>query len=299
MIPRELFKKVRRIQIQSRHQVNDVFAGAYHSAFKGQGIEFEEVREYVPGDDIRSIDWNVTARSGHPFIKKFREERERTLMLMVDVSASHLFGSASERKKDLAAEVSAVFALSAIQNHDRVGLILFSDDVEKYIPPNKGLSHVLRVIREILYFQPTRTGTAVVPALDFLNHVSNRRAVSFLFSDFRTQEALDKPLSVTGRRHDLTAVLVRDHREYAWPKSGLVEWMDAETGQRHLVDTSSSAVRRALLTQEEQRVRDHAILCRRAGVDRIVLETKKDGEEETYEKELIRFFQERKRRRVR
>lgn len=291
MIPRELLKKVRRIQIQSRHQVNDVFAGQYHSAFKGQGIEFEEVREYVPGDDIRSIDWNVTARSNTAFVKKFREERELTLMLMVDLSASTLFGSGSQLKKDLAAEVSAVLAFSAIRNNDRVGLILFSNEVEKYIPPEKGVGHVLRVIREILYAQPKQTGTRIIPALDFLNHVCRRKAVCFLLSDFITDEELKRSLSVSARRHDLTAICVSDRRERAWPDVGLVSIQDAETGKRSLIDTGSKTFRQRYLAMHNRRDQERRSLFRQCGVDSISLETGM-----VWDRELAAFFKRRKKR---
>ena len=291
MISPELFKKVKRIQIQSRHQVNDVFAGQYHSAFKGQGIEFEKVREYVPGDDIRSIDWNVTARTGHPFIKEFREERELTLMLLVDISASNLFGSGKQLKKDLAAEVSAVLALSAIRNNDRVGLILFSGEVERYIPPSKGIGHVLRVIREILYAQPTHDGTRLLPALDFLNHVMRRKAVCFVISDFITDESLKRSLSVTSRRHDLTAITIGDRREEAWPRHGLVTWEDAESGRAMLVDTSSPAVRRAFTAEQTRQAQERDQLFRSCGIDSISLHAS-----QPYEKELVNFFTRRKKR---
>ena len=236
MIPREILKKVRRIQIRTRHMVNDVFAGEYHSVFKGRGMEFQEVREYTPGDDVRSIDWNVTARMGHPFVKRFTEERELTVMLLVDVSASHVFGGGPQLKKDLAAEIAAVLAFAAIQNNDRVGLILFTDEVEHYLPPRKGVSHVLRVIRDVLCFQPRHRGTALIPALDFLNHVTAHRAVTFLISDLLTGEDLKPVLTVSARRHDLIAVVTGDRREQEWPAVGLVEWTDAETGARRLVE---------------------------------------------------------------
>jgi len=203
--------------------VSDVFAGQYRSVFKGQGMEFEEVREYAPGDEIRSIDWNVTARMGYPFVKKFREERELTMMLMVDVSASQQFGSSTQLKQDLAAEIAAVLAFSAISNNDRVGLILFTDEVELYVPPGKGVRHVLRLIREMLYFRPEHRKTRLEPAIDYLNHVTTRRTTTFLISDFIFDEDIRSPLSITRRRHDLIGVLVGDKREIAWPRAGLVE----------------------------------------------------------------------------
>ncbi|MFH0880684.1 MAG: DUF58 domain-containing protein [Lentisphaerota bacterium] len=290
MIPKEILKKVRQIQIRTKHMVSDVFAGQYQSVFKGQGMEFHEVREYVPGDEIRSIDWNVTARTGHPFVKKFVEERELTVMLVVDISASNVFGSTPQLKKDLAAEIAAILAFSAIQNNDRVGLILFSDDVETYVPPRKGVSHVLRVIREVLYFQPQRTGTRIEPALDFLNHVTNRKTVSFLISDF-LDTGFERALAITARRHDLIAVAVGDKREQAWPSVGLIEWEDAETGRRYLLDTSDARTRRILGTLQSQRRAELTGLLRGSGVDSIEVFAG-----EPYDKQLIKFFRQRERR---
>jgi len=290
MIPKEILKKVRHIQIRTRHMVNDVFAGQYHSVFKGQGMEFQEVREYSPGDDIRSIDWNVTARMGHPYVKKFTEERELTLMLLLDVSASHLFGSTPQMKKDLSAELAAVLAFAAIQNNDRVGLVLFTDEVELYVAPKKGISHVLRVIREALYFQPRHKGTRIQPALDFLNRVTTRKTVAFLISDFIDQ-GFDKALSIAAKRHDLVAILIGDKREQAWPAVGLVEWEDAETGRRFLVDTSDRRTRRALAAQQAQRREILINGLRSSGVDLIHLYAG-----EPYDREFIKFFRMRERR---
>jgi uncharacterized protein (DUF58 family) len=290
MIPKEILKKVRQIQIRTRHMVSDVFAGQYHSVFKGRGMEFHEVREYVPGDDIRSIDWNVTARAGHPFVKKFVEEREMTVMLLVDISASHAFGSTPQLKKDLAAEMAAVLAFSAILNGDRVGLILFSDEVELYVPPKKGTAHVLRVIREVLYFQPRRRGTRLQPALEFLNRVTTRRCVTFLVSDFR-DEGYERALGITARKHDVIGIVVGDQREQAWPPAGLVAWQDAETGERFLVDTSHAPARRMLAAREAGRREAMGKQFRRAGVDTIAV-----AAGEPYEREFIRFFRMRERR---
>ena len=274
--------------------VSDVFAGQYHSIFKGQGMEFEEVREYAPGDEIRSIDWNVTARMGYPYIKKFKEEREMTVMLLVDVSASHNFGSSAQLKKDIAAEIAAVLAFSAIQNNDQVGLILFSEDVELYVPPGKGARHVLRIIREVLYFKPQQTGTRLEPAIDFLNHITNRKTTTFLISDFIFDEDCQKPLAVTRRRHDVIGVLVSDKREIAWPHAGIVNWQDSESGQSFLVDTSDKRTRRAF--EEYQRDRRSNLLSelRRAGVDAIEVFAG-----EPYETELVKFFRMRARRKRR
>lgn len=290
---KELLKKVRRIEIKTRHAVNDVFAGRYHSTFKGRGMEFDEVREYVPGDDIRAIDWNVTARTGVPHIKKFVEEREMTVMLLVDVSGSNDFGSTTQLKRDLAAEIAAMLAFSATRNNDRIGLILFSDRIEKYIPPSKGTAaHVLRLIREVLDCQPLSRLTDVQPALDFLNHTQSRKAVTFLISDFIFPANCDKALKITARRHDLIAVAIADRREQAWPKAGLVEWNDPESEQRVLVDTSSAAVRNALLLGQQERSETLHRSLRRAGIDIIELFT-----EEPTDRAFMKFFRKRSRRR--
>jgi len=290
---RELLKKVRRIEIKTRHAVNDVFAGRYHSVFKGRGMEFDEVREYVPGDDIRAIDWNVTARTGVPHIKKFVEEREMTVMLLVDISGSNDFGSTGQLKRDLAAEVAAMLAFSATRNNDRIGLILFSDRVEKYIPPHKGTaSHVLRIIREVLYHEPQSRQTDARPALDFLNHTTHRKAVTFLISDFIFPASCDQSLKITARRHDLIAVAIADRHERTWPKAGLIEWRDPESGGRMLVDTSSTAVRSALLLSQEQQRETLQRTLRRAGIDTIELFTG-----EPYDKAFMKFFRQRSRRR--
>ena len=289
---KELLKKVRRIQITTKHAVNDVFAGQYHSTFKGRGMEFDEVREYVPGDDIRSIDWNVTARTGAPHIKKFVEEREMTVMLVVDVSASHLFGSGAQMKRDLAAEVAAVLAFSAIRNNDRIGLILFSEEVEKYIPPKKGTRHVLRLVREMLAHKPHGKGTNVVPALDYLNHVSTRKNVTFLISDFMFSDDYEQLLKISARRHDLISVVIGDKREVEWPDIGIINWQDAETGERVLVDTSSRKVRRRLAQEQTHRAEALDELHSKAGIDTIRLFAG-----EPYDKQFIKFFRQRAQRR--
>jgi len=291
MIPRETLKKIRRIEIRTRRAVNDVFAGRYHSVFKGQGMEFQEVREYVPGDDIRTIDWNVTARTGVPFIKKFTEERELTVMLLVDISASNRFGSTPQLKRDLAAEIAALLAFSAITNHDRVGLILFSDHVEKHIPPAKGPTHVLRVISEILEARPTSPHTDIEPALKYLNRVTSRRTVTFLISDF-IAPACEKTLRVTARRHDLVSFIIGDKREREMPPVGLIDFEDAETGQRLLIDTSHAPTRRALL--ERQTTRRAALLKQLRGARSDAIELNAG---EPYDLELVRFFRQREKRR--
>ncbi|MEA3208497.1 MAG: hypothetical protein QOE70_1554 [Chthoniobacter sp.] len=247
---REILRRVRRIEIRTKRLVDDTLAGQYHSVFKGRGMNFDEVREYAPGDEVRTIDWNVTARAGRPFIKKFVEERERTLLLMVDVSASGDFGSGAQSKRELAAELASVLAFSAIRNSDKVGLVLFTDQVELYVPPRKGRRHVLRVVREILGFEPQSRGTDVVNALDFVNDVASRRSIVFLVSDFQTpgepavaMPALRKALRQTNRRHDLVALPIDDPREHALPDVGIVAIEDAETGELIELDTTSATVR--------------------------------------------------------
>ena len=289
---KELLKKVRRIEIRTKHAVNDVFAGQYHSVFKGRGMEFDEVREYVFGDDVRSIDWNVTARTGTPHVKKFVEEREMTVMLLVDVSASNRFGSGAQLKRDLAAETAAVLAFSAIRNNDRIGLILFADEVELYVPPKKGSRHVLRLVREMLAFRPRSTGTQLAPALDYLNHVVSRKAVVFLVSDFLFQDDCDRLLKATARRHDLIGLLIDDKRERTWPDAGVVQWIDAETGARFLADTSNRRVREAFALEQTRRAEALDARLRKSGIDFVRLRAG-----EPYDTELIRLFRQRAKRR--
>lgn len=244
-IPPEILATVRRIEIRTRRLVEEVFSGEYHSVFKGMGMEFREVREYVAGDDVRTIDWNVTARTGHPFVKLFEEERELTVMLVVDMSRSGWFGSGDRTKVEVAAELCGVLAFSAISNKDKVGLLLFSDRTEKYIPPAKGKSHVLRCIRELLTHEPEGRGTDLNEPLRLLGSVLKRKATVFLVSDFWTGD-FSTGLSVLGRRHDVVAVRIRDPRETSLPKVGLVRWVDAETGETTLIDTSSEGTARRL-----------------------------------------------------
>ena len=290
MIPREILKKVRQIEIRTNREVTDVLGGQYHSVFKGRGMEFEEVREYLPGDEVRSIDWNVTARFGHPFVKKFREERELTVMLVVDVSASGQFGSVRQSKNELAAELAALLAFSAIRNNDKVGLIMFTDEIELYVPPKKGRRHVLRVVREILAFQPKGRGTSLQRAIDYLNSVQRRRAVCFLISDFQDEE-YRKKLQVAAKRHDLVALSISDPREKELPPVGLVELRDAETGQHALVDTFDPAVRDAFAQQARARFDALRQLFRSTAVDQVEIRSDED-----YMRPLIRFFRMRERR---
>jgi uncharacterized protein (DUF58 family) len=290
--PREILKKIRRLELKTRGFVEAAFAGQYRSVFKGRGMNFEEVREYQPGDEVRAIDWNVTARLGHPYIKKFTEERELTVMLLVDVSASGDFGGVELSKRELAAEVASVLAFSAIRNNDKVGLLLFSDHVELFIPPRKGRIHTLRLIREILYFDPQSRGTDVTLALDYLNRVVTRRAVAFLISDFQTSD-FSRSLSITSRRHDVIALSIVDPREEALPDVGIVMLEDAETGEQVEIDTGNSSARAAYVHLVEKRRTDLERLLRKLSVDSIALRTDRD-----YLPALKLFFRQRERRLV-
>lgn len=290
MIPKELFKKVRRIQITTSRMVTDIFAGEYHSVFKGRGMEFDEVREYMPGDDIQSIDWNVTARTGQPHVKKFVEERELTVMLMLDASMSCRFGSVKQLKSRLAAELSSVLAFSAIRNNDKVGLIIFTDRIEKFIPPHKGLRHVLRVIREALYYKPNGKGTDIASALEYLNRVTRRRAITFLISDFLDKD-FKKRLSVTNKRHDVIAVTVTDPREMEMPDVGMLSLTDAESGSSYTIDTGQRAFRHGYKDTALERLKQRRELFYSTGIDNIDIYTNTP-----YTKELIRFFKMRRKR---
>jgi len=242
MIPRELIQKIQQIEIHTKRLVNDIMAGEYHSVFKGRGMEFSEVREYQVGDDIRTIDWNVTARTGKPHVKQFVEERELTVMLLVDVSSSGEFGTQQQMKNEISAEISALLAFSAIKNNDRVGLLIFTDEVEKFVPPKKGRTHVLRVIREILYFKPQKKETDIKNALDYLNRVMNRKTVVFLISDFLSSN-YDKPLQIANKKHDIIAITITDPREIELPTLGFLQLEDAETGENLFIDTYDRGVR--------------------------------------------------------
>lgn len=287
MLPEEIIRKVKGIELRTKRLVNDVFSGEYHSVFKGTGIEFAEVREYGIGDDVRLIDWNVTARTGHPYIKTFEEERELTVMLVVDVSGSGLFGSRGSSKEELAAEVSAVLAFSAIKNNDRVGLVMFSDRIELYIPPKKGSKHVLRVIREILYFKPQGTRTNMTAAVEHVNRILKRKSIVFVISDF-IDSGFESALSVASRKHDLIAVTIGDEREEMLSDSGVIVLEDAETGEICLVDTSSRKVRRNYWNAVQKRQKELDVYFKRAGIDCIDLKTGQN-----YDEELVRFFRKR------
>ena len=290
MIPTEILKKVRQIQIHTSKFVNDILAGEYESVFKGRGMEFDEVREYLPGDDVRTIDWNVTARMGHPYVKRFVEERELTVILCVDASSSGNFGTTDRLKKEVAAELCALLAFSAIKNNDKVGLIMFTDQVEKFVPPKKGSKHVLRVIRELLYFEPQAVRTDISKALEYLNKVTSRRAVVFLVSDF-IASGYEHDLRLSNKRHDLVAINIIDPRELELPNVGLIELEDAETGERILVDTRGRETRRSYAELCQRELDSRRQLFRSYGVDSMEINTSKP-----YYSELIRFFRMRERR---
>ncbi len=291
---------MRQLEIRTRRLVNDSLAGTYHSVFKGRGMDFDEVREYSPGDEVRTIDWNVTARAGRTFVKKFTEERELTIFLLVDISASGNFGSGALSKRDLAAELASVLAFSAIRNSDKVGLLLFTDRVERYLPPKKGRRHVLRVARDILYHTPEGTGTDVVKALDVVNRVLHRRAIVFLISDFESPKdpvsaraELRRAMRRTNRRHDLIAVHVEDPREKELPNVGIIALEDAETGEIIELDTASASVRKRFNERSAQRSRELVSDFRSEGIDTLQLQT-----DSPYMPALQRFFKIRERRRV-
>ena len=288
-VPREILQKVRRIEIRTRSVVESVLSGTYHSAFKGRGMEFSEVREYTEGDDIRFIDWNVTARSGKLHVKKHVEERELTVMLVVDASASGNFGSAGKFKAEVGVELCALLAFSAIKNNDRVGLIIFTDTVEKYIPPKKGRNHVLRVIRELLFFEPQGRKTDIALALRFLNRVQRRRAVVFMVSDFFCAD-YSTPLRIASRRHDFVALGLQDRREREIPAMGLIDLLDPETGRTVCVNSSSRRWRRAFTAAAARRERERLAFFRTNRIDYIPLMTDAD-----YIEPLVRFFRTRER----
>jgi uncharacterized protein (DUF58 family) len=290
MLPAEVIKKIRRIEIRTKKIVNDLFSGEYHSTFKGQGMEFEEVRQYEPGDDIRLIDWNVTARTGYPHIKKFREERELSVVLMVDASSSGQFGTKERFKNETAAELCALLAFSAIKNNDKVGLIIFTDVIEKFVPPRKGRGHVLRLIRDILYFKPTHTGTDLAGAIEYMSRVIRRKSVIFLISDYMSG-GYQKPLQIANRRHDVIAVKVTDPRETSFDNLGLIELEDAETGEVFTIDTGSRDFRREFSAKAVEDATNMKKGFQRINLDFINIRT-----DESYIVPLINFFKMRERR---
>jgi uncharacterized protein (DUF58 family) len=293
MLPSELLKRIRRIQIRTSHMVSEALGGQYRSAFAGRGMEFEEVRPYQIGDDVRAIDWNVSARTGEPYIKLFREERELTVMLLVDMSASQRFGTRGQLKSELVAELAATIAFSAIRNNDKVGLMCFTDRVEKMVPVRKGSSHVLRIIRELLVNQSVGRGTSIGAALDELNRTHRKRAVVFIISDF-LDAGFERSLRIARTRHDIIPVVVSDEFESTLPEAGLVEFLDLESGRVVVVDTSSKGVRRRFAEAAEQRVAARLDAFRRMKVDPIELRT-----DRPFTEPLTRYFRRREARRQR
>ncbi|MCX6640987.1 MAG: DUF58 domain-containing protein [bacterium] len=291
METRDILKKVRQIEIKTRGIVEEIFSGEYHSVFKGRGIEFAEVREYIPGDDIRAVDWNVTARMGQPFVKLFEEERELTLMLLCDFSSSGYFGTQKQLKIEIAIEVAALLAFSAIKNHDKVGLLLFTDSIEKYVPPKKGKTHVLRILRELISFQPERAGTNIKEALSYFSRLQSRRCIVFLISDF-WDDGYQDALRLVGKKHDLIALTLRDPREETIPPVGLIKLQDAETGQEFWLDSFDDKARKQIQNLVAEKRRNLKTLLRSAGVDQIELSTPED-----YIIPLNRFFRMRAKRR--
>lgn len=284
----ELLKKVRKIEIKSRGLSNQIFSGEYHSAFKGRGMAFSEVREYMPGDDIRTIDWNVTARFNHPYIKVFEEEREMTVMLLVDVSASENFGTKHQFKKELITELCAVIAFSAIQNNDKIGVIFFSDKIEKYIPPKKGKGHILLIIRELIEFTPQNTKTNIALGLQFFTNVIKKRCTAFVISDFIDEADFSDALKIASKKHDTIALRIFDERENILPPMGLVKFFDAESGQIRWIDTNNAAVRNNYTIQSKKRENQLINLFNRSGVDAAHINTS-----EPYIKPLMNLFKRR------
>lgn len=290
MLTKEILKQVRQIEIKTRGLVNEVFSGEYHSVFKGRGMEFSEVREYQFGDDIRNIDWNVTARYGHPYIKVFEEERELTVMLLVDMSGSLHFGTFEKTKHRIAAELSAILAFSALKNNDKVGLILFTDRIEKFVSPKKGRSHVLRIIREVLSFKPQGNKTDLKGALEYFNHTIKKKSITFLISDF-IDEGYEKIIKIIGKKHDFISIILQDPREREIPKSGLIKIQDAETGAVRYLDSSSNFVQdyfNEKVKSSDAKIKD---LFLRSRIDSIKVDTSK-----SYIKPLVDFFKVREKR---
>ncbi len=285
MTSEELLQKVRKIEIKTRSLSRNIFAGEYHSQYKGRGMAFSEVREYQPGDDVRSIDWNVTARLNRPYIKVFEEERELTVMLLVDVSGSRQFGTLTQIKRDMIAEIAATLAFSTIENNDKVGVIFFSDKIEKYIPAKKGKQHVLHIIRELLSFEPTSQGTDIAQALQYFTNAQKRRCTAFLISDFIGATDIEKPLMIASNKHTISAIQIYDHRDAELPDVGLLKVRDAETGQRLWVDTSLSAVRNSYHQYWLDNSERLEQLFTKTGTDNVSIRTDQD-----YVKALLRLF---------
>lgn len=285
MTSEELLKRVRSIEIKTRRLSRNIFAGEYHSQFKGRGMAFSEVREYQPGDDVRSIDWNVTARLNKPYIKVFEEERELTVMLLVDVSGSRHFGTLSQMKRDMVAEVAATLAFSTIANNDKVGVIFFSDKIEKFIPAQKGKTHVLHIIRELLSFEPTSTGTNIAQALQYFSNAQKRHCTVFLISDFIGIENLEKPLMIASNRHEVNAIQIYDRRDTELPNLGLVQFRDAETGEDMWVDTSLKTIREEYAMAWTRNQNQIEQIFTRTGVKKVAVRTDAD-----YVKALMQLF---------
>ncbi|NUN10608.1 MAG: DUF58 domain-containing protein [Ignavibacteriaceae bacterium] len=290
MLTKELSAKVKQIEIKTRVLVNQVFSGEYHSVFKGRGMEFSEVREYQFGDDIRSIDWNVTARFGHPFVKIFEEERELTVILLVDLSGSQYFGSESQTKQQIAAEISALLAFSALKNNDKVGMMLFTDKVERFIPPAKTKSHVLRIISDLLKFTPSGKGTSLKTALEYMNKAIKKKSIVFLISDFQ-DEGYEKILRIVGKKHDLVGIVLSDKREAGMPGIGLLTVVDPETGEERIIDTSDNSFRLWYFSRVRELEASRKNLFNSAKLDSVNVNT-----HESYVKPLIRFFKIREKR---
>ena len=290
MLTKELLKQVRQIEIRTRGLVNQVFSGEYHSVFKGRGMEFSEVREYQFGDDIRNIDWNVTARFGHPYIKIFEEERELTVMLLVDMSGSLLFGTVDKTKQQVAAELSAILAFSAMKNNDKVGLLLFTDKIERFVPPRKGRTHVLRIISEVLSFEHEGKTTGLKQALEYMNNAIKKRSIVFLISDF-IDEGFEKILRIVGRKHDLIGIVLKDEKENNIPKLGLVKFIDAETGAERYIDTSDNKFQRLYrkVQEENKQIRKNIFVSSR--LDSVDITTGQN-----YITPLVQFFRMREKR---
>ncbi|MFN4234128.1 MAG: DUF58 domain-containing protein [Bacteroidia bacterium] len=285
----ELLKKVRKIEIKTRGLSSQVFSGSYHSAFKGKGMTFSEVREYQPGDDVRSIEWNVTARYNHPFVKVFEEERELTVMLLVDVSGSRAFGTRTQLKQDLITELCAVLSFSAIQNNDKIGVIFFSDKIEKFIPPKKGKSHILRIIRELIEFEPEHKGTDISGALKYLTNIIKQRCIAFVISDF-DDENFDDALKIANKKHDIVALKIYDEREHILPDVGMIRLIDAESGEVRWINTSDERVRKQYALNAKQRDEKLSTLFMKSGVDFTEIAT-----HQPYIKPLVNLFKKRER----
>lgn len=290
MLNKELLKQVKQIEIRTKGLVNQVFSGEYHSVFKGRGMEFSEVREYQIGDDIRNIDWNVTARFGHPYIKVFEEERELTVMLLVDMSGSQVFGSGEKTKQQIAAEISAILAFSALKNNDKVGLIIFTNETEKYVSPRKGRSHSLRIVRDLLSFEPSGNKTDIKSALEYFNHAVKKRCIVFLISDF-IDDGYERILKIVGKKHDLVGIVLNDPRENVMPKVGLVKFRDAETGEIRFIDTDDRKTQTWFAAQNLRRMEQRRSLFIRSRLDSININTSV-----SYIKPLVEFFKMREKR---